>query len=167
MDGVDAALARARSAIDAVIAAADQSTDSWTTPRAPGKWSPSQVVEHVAMSVEDWGHMAAGASTRFPNMPFFLKPILRTVFFQRVLRNDSFPKARATRKMTPVSGPHTPALGRDRLEEAYNTFVAGCRAASARGGKVSSSLFGSVPVEDFIRFQEIHIRHHLKQIRPS
>ena len=36
-----------------LVAAAERSAAIWTTPRAPGKWSPSQVVEHVAGGLDE------------------------------------------------------------------------------------------------------------------
>ena len=36
-------------------------------PRAPGKWSPSQIIEHVARSLEESANMAAGRPSKFPS----------------------------------------------------------------------------------------------------
>ena len=48
MADVNDALAANRDAVLDLVAAAERSAATWTTPRASGKWSPSQVVEHVA-----------------------------------------------------------------------------------------------------------------------
>ena len=48
MADVNDVLAANRAAVLDLVAAAERSAATWTTPRAPGKWSPSQVVEHVA-----------------------------------------------------------------------------------------------------------------------
>ena len=48
MAEIDTALAASRDAVDQLIRAGEQSGAAWTAPRAPGKWSPSQIVEHVA-----------------------------------------------------------------------------------------------------------------------
>jgi hypothetical protein len=48
MAEIDDVLTDNRTAVNDLMAAADRSGPVWTTPRASGKWSPSQVVEHVA-----------------------------------------------------------------------------------------------------------------------
>jgi hypothetical protein len=53
MADVNDVLAANRAAVIDVVVAAERSAATWTTPRAPGKWSPSQVVEHVARSLEE------------------------------------------------------------------------------------------------------------------
>src|SRR5256714_13233931 len=45
---IDTVVEGNRAAVNDLVAAAQARADSWTTPRAPGKWSPSQLVEHVA-----------------------------------------------------------------------------------------------------------------------
>ena len=51
-----------------------------------------------------------------------------------------------------------------RLLEASAHFDRECRAAAASGRIVNSMLFGVVPVEKYVRFQELHTRHHRAQI---
>ena len=46
MADVNDVLAANRAAVLDLVTAAERSAATWTTPRAPGKWSPSQVVEH-------------------------------------------------------------------------------------------------------------------------
>jgi hypothetical protein len=164
MADVNKALADVRSSIEAFMIAVEANVDTWTTPQAPGKWSPSQIVEHVSRAVEDFGYIAEGQPSRFPTLPFFVRPILRMLFFRKVLREEEFPKSKAVRPMDPLQGPPTPAAGVERLEDAFRTFERGSRLAAARNGKVRSGLFGSVAIEEFVRFQNIHIRHHLKQM---
>ncbi len=53
MADINEVLIENRAAVDEVIAAADRSKSVWSTAPAPGKWSPSQIVEHVARSLEE------------------------------------------------------------------------------------------------------------------
>src|SRR2546421_673347 len=69
MADIDTALAASRDAADQLIRAGEQSGASWTAPRAPGKWSPSQIVEHVAGGLEEAANMAAGRPTIIPRLP--------------------------------------------------------------------------------------------------
>jgi hypothetical protein len=61
---VNDVLAANRAAVLHLVAAAERSAATWTTPRATGKWSPSQVVEHVAGGLEEAanGRISEGVS---------------------------------------------------------------------------------------------------------
>ena len=163
MEDVSTALAASRAAVDELAAAVTRAASSWTVPRAPGKWSPSQIVEHVARALEESANVVSGAPSKFPTFPGFVRPVVRTLFFRRVLKKGAFPKARTTRPFRPESGPTTPVEGRRRLEDAHTKFDRACRARTARQ-TIDSTLFGAVSVEDYVRFQELHTRHHRKQI---
>ncbi|MCM3880509.1 MAG: DinB family protein [Vicinamibacterales bacterium] len=164
MAELDDLLAANRSAVGDLIAAAERANAVWTTPRAPGKWSPSQLVEHVARALEESANVVSGAPSKFPTLPFFIRPLVRGLFFNRVVKNKKFPKARTNAAMNPDSGPATPAEARGRLEGAFAKFERECRACSARGGVVTSGTFGSVSLEGYVLFTEIHTRHHCRQM---
>jgi hypothetical protein len=164
MAGVDAVLAANRAAVDDLIAAAERSGPAWTTPRAPGKWSPSQVVEHVARALEESANVVAGSPSKFPKIPAPLRPLVRGLVFKRVLKNGTFPKAKTNKAFDPESGPASPADARPRLDAALTRFAQACRAHGATGERVTSTIFGAVAVEDYARFQELHVRHHCKQM---
>ena len=112
MADVNDALAAHRAAVLDLAAAAERSAATWTTPGAPGKWSPSQVVEHVARGLEEGANVVSGAPS-IPMPPAFLRPLLRLLFFNRILRKAAFPKGfKAHKAMNPTSGPATPAEAR-------------------------------------------------------
>ena len=161
---LDTSLAGDRAAVAALLAAADRAGGTWTVPRAPGKWSPSQVVEHVARIMDESANVAAGAPSKFPSIPRFLRPIIRSVFFNRTLKKNAFPKAKTIKSLDPEAGSATPAEARVRLETALTRFDRACRTQAASGQNVMSTIFGAVPVAEFARFQELHIRHHLLQM---
>jgi hypothetical protein len=58
MPDIHAALVASKAATDELCATCDRTGPSWLQPRAPGKWSPSQIVEHVAMSLEESANVA-------------------------------------------------------------------------------------------------------------
>lgn len=163
MADVNDVLAANRTAVLDLVAAAERSAATWTTPRAPGKWSPSQVVEHVARGLEEGANVVSGAP-KIGMPPAFLRPLLRLIFFNRILKKDAFPKGfKAHKAMNPTSGPATPAEARVRLEGALARFDEECRRRAASGPNVSTG-FGTVSVEDFVRFNALHTRHHCKQM---
>jgi hypothetical protein len=164
MVDVSTVLVGNRVAVDDLIAAAGRTGAAWTTPRAPGKWSPSQVVEHVARALEESANVVAGTPSKFPTFPTMLRPIVRGLFFNRVLRKGRFPKAKTTKALDPATGPATPAEARRRLEGALAQFDQACRTRAASGPIITSTLFGAVSVEDYAKFQELHTRHHRAQL---
>ena len=165
MADVNDALAANRTAVLDLVAAAERSAATWTTPRAPGKWSPSQVVEHVTRGLEEAGNGVSGTPSSIPMPPAFLRPLLRVLFFNRILKKGVFPTGyKAHKAMNPASGPATPAEARVRLEGALARFDQECRRRVAGGQHVVSSGFGTVSVEDFVRFNALHTRHHCKQM---
>ncbi|HJP59417.1 MAG TPA: DUF1569 domain-containing protein [Gemmatimonadaceae bacterium] len=164
MAELDDSLVGLNAAVGALLATAETVGAAWKVPRAPGKWSPSQVVEHVARIMEESAKVAADEPSAFPTMNRFVRPILRLLFFRRILRKKDFPKSKAIAAMDPPLGPATPRAARLRLEGALTRFDQACRARAASGKKVANPMFGPVPVADFARFQEIHVRHHHAQL---
>jgi hypothetical protein len=69
MADIDMALNASNDAIEQLMIAGERTRTTWTSPRAPGKWSPSQIVEHVARSLEESANMAAGRPSKFPKLP--------------------------------------------------------------------------------------------------
>lgn len=164
MPDMNATLLANRDAVGDLIGAAERCSGTWAVPCAPGKWSPSQIVEHVARSLDESANVVSGAPSKFPNLPFFLRPVVRGVLFNRVLKSGVFPKAKTNKAMNPASGPATPADGRARLEAALARFDRECRACAESGGTVASATFGTVHVGDYARFIELHTRHHCRQM---
>jgi len=161
---IDSVLDANRAAIDELIVAAERAESNWTTPREPRKWSPSQVVEHVARTLEEGAHVVAGEPSKFPTLPSFVRPALRGLFFSRILKKRAFSKAKTMAAFNPERGPETPAAARERLLTALAAFDSQSRARVASGKDVVSGVFGHVSVEDYARFQELHTRHHCGQI---
>src|SRR4029434_8008076 len=91
MADVNDVLAANRAVVLDLVAAAERSAATWTTPRAPGKWSPSQVVEHVVGGMEEAANIVSGAPPSIPLPPAVLRPLLRVLFFNRILKKGVFP----------------------------------------------------------------------------
>lgn len=164
---LDSALAANRAAIEELLIAAEAAHAHWTTPRAPGKWSPRQVLEHVALALEEGANVVAGRPSKLPTLPALVRPLAR-LFFARTLRTGKFPKAKTSKEMDPAlaapAGPASPADARARLESALAAFERACRDRAAQGADVASPAFGQVSVADYARFTALHTRHHAKQI---
>jgi DinB superfamily len=161
---VDAAVAENRRAVHELAEAAERTGATWAAPRAPGKWSPSQIVEHVALALEASANEITGKPSGFPTLPAFIRPVARTFFFKRVLRTEAFPKAKTNKAMDPASGPATLTDARPRLEAALRRFDEACRSCAANDGIVGSRIFGRVTLADYARFTALHTLHHRRQI---
>ena len=155
-------LGAARAAVDEMLATAAGCAGTWAVPAAPGKWSPAQVVEHVARSYEEAAIDLTGRPSKLPNLPAPLRFVARKFLFERVLANGRFPRAKTNRAMNPASGPESPAAAATRLSDALGRFAEACR--SAPNSRVASRVFGTVPLNDYVQFQTIHTRHHRAQI---
>jgi hypothetical protein len=164
MSDVQRTLDDNRVAIDELIAAAERCSGVWTVPRAPGKWSPSQIVEHVARSLDEAANVVSGRPSKFLKLPSFLRPVARVLFFNRTLRRAEFPKSKAARALNPAAGPATPAEARRHLDAALERFDRECRACAHAGRTVESEAFGKVSLADYARFVALHTRHHCRQM---
>lgn len=167
MVDLSAVIQENHAAVEDLLGAAQRVSSAWTTPRAPGKWSPAQVVEHVACALEQSAHVVAGRPSGFPRIPRLLRPLLRMFFFDKILRNESFPGGlRTNRPLDPASGPVTPAEARGRVHGALQQLEQAARARGSEAGRLDSTVFGRVTLEDYLRFQAIHTRHHSRQLVP-
>lgn len=164
MSDVTTVLEANRAAMADFMAAADRSAPVWTKPRAPNKWSPSQVTEHVARTMEEGANLVSGSASVFPTLPSLLRPMVRGLFFNRVLRKDAFPNARTLKALDPDNGPDSPEHARERLAGALITFEEACRARETSGQAVQHPVFGTVSVVDYAKFMELHTHHHRKQL---
>src|SRR5262245_43964121 len=158
MADINDVLAANRAAVLDLVAAVERSAATWATPRALGKWSPSQIVEHVTRGLEEGANIVSGAPS-IPMPSAVLRPLAR-LYFNRILKRGVFPTGwKAHKALDPASGPATPAQARVRLEEALGRFEHECRRRAANGQQFVSTGFGTVSVEDFARFSAMHTRH--------
>jgi len=152
-------------AVDAFLAtAAALPAERWSQPRAPGKWSPGQVTEHVTLAYEVnrgvlHGTAPGGAAPRL------LRPLFRKLLLAPVLRRRRFfPGSKSPRicRPGPVAAPPDAALGRFRTAaDAFERDVAGLGMDT-----VDHPFFGRLPIVDLVPLQEIHTHHHRGQLSP-
>lgn len=163
MTDLDRALAGLHATVAEFDRAALDAKSAWTSPPMPGKWFPTQLVEHVAWIMEESANVAAGAQSKFPTLPMVFRPIARVLVFRRILKRGAFLRMKAIPAFDPEIGPTTPEEGSQRIIGALAKFDQACR-ARAYSGSVRSTLFGRVSVADFANFQRLHVRHHLAQM---
>ncbi len=165
MADLAAALAANRAAAAELLATADRLGAAWSVAPAPGKWSPAQITEHVAVGHDVSARVVMGTASDVPKLPRFLRPLVRRLAFRKVLDQGRFPRpVRTLKAFQPLRAPATPAEGRARLEQAIAKFEADVIGwAKGQDRTIEHPAFGAVALSDYVRYLEIHTRHHQKQ----
>jgi uncharacterized damage-inducible protein DinB len=139
--------------------------EEWAEPRAPGKWSPAQVVEHVALVYELGLKLLKGTATD-PSAPRWLRPIVGMIIRRTVLRTGRFMKSNAAAPFRPQRVPASRDVLVARLEEASRAFERSA-VQEVEGGRSTFDhpAFGRFGVADYVQFQAHHTKHHQAQLR--
>ena len=137
----------------------------WNVQRAPGKWSPAQVTDHVGLATKV-ARDSMGEKVPMGSLPRFLRPILRKFFFDKIIRNGAFPREG---KGPPVFKPADQPLPREqlcaRIDSEANAFESDARAMAKAGKpKFTHGFFGRVSVADYLMFNALHFDHHREQL---
>lgn len=121
MSDFEARLTAARVAVDEMVETSVACAERWFVPAGPKKWSPAQVAEYVARSLEEAALDIAGQRSKMPNLPRPLRFVACKLLFERVLARGSFPRAKTNKAMDPETGPESPAAAGVRLDAAWRT----------------------------------------------
>jgi len=166
---LDAALLENMQAYERFVAAVKRVPGgAWATPVAPGKWTPAQIAEHIAISFD----IATGAlkgESGIPGMPRLVRPLIRALFFRRILKTKTFPRNAKSPKVfhpSETSAPLTQTL--DRLARGSAGLDAAVAALRQSGETtIEHPVFGTIPVEEYLELNAIHTRHHMGQLPAS
>ncbi len=151
--------------IDFLTTAGAFAPSEWGRPRAPGKWSPGQVTEHLVLTYELGRGILRGT---FPGSaaPRVVRPLARVLFLKRILRRGHFGRpAKTLESLEPAASPASPEVLAARLQAAATAFEEDIE-ATARSGQATLDhpFFGKVHLDDYVRFQVIHTHHHREQL---
>ena len=165
MSDIETTLADHHKAVDEFVAAA-RTLDAakWTTPRAPGKWTPAQIAEHLAITYEYNRGVVAGTASG--GAPFFLRPLIRRFIVDSTLKAGRFTRTGRTPKIfEPSAAPGPSGQVLARLQSAVAAFEGDVRTGQREGREVvNHPFFGKLPASDYLRLQAIHSRHHRPQL---
>jgi uncharacterized damage-inducible protein DinB len=156
------AVAEFLEALNAVPAA------DWDRPRAPGKWSPAQVADHVAI-VYELGRKLMEGTAKDPSAPRWLRPLIGLMLRATILRTGRFPKSTTAKAFLPADRPPPRDVLSGRIETASRAFEQ-LATQHARAGRTTFDhpAFGRFRVSDYVQFQAYHTKHHEGQLpRPS
>lgn len=169
MIDVQTVIAGNRQAVTAFLTAARAVPASrWTEAPTPGKWSPAEITEHVALGYEVSRGILHGSYSGL-TLPQFLRPLIRGFFLRPVLQRGRFGKGTKAPKFLRPTGSYT-ALEQvtARLQTAADSFESYI-AVAARAGKttVNHPVFGRLPITELVQLQTIHTQHHQQQLSPT
>jgi hypothetical protein len=139
--------------------------DLWNVPRAPGKWSPAQLTDHVAVATR----VARGAmsgNAKFGAIPKFLRWLPRKFYLDKVLREGALPKKSGG---PPAFAPAHQPMPRPelctQLDSEIAAFAQLARDLTTAGHSTfEHGFFGTVQIADYVRFNALHLDHHREQL---
>jgi DinB family protein len=160
---LDISLVDYRTAVDEFLSTARAiPPDRWVTPRAPGAWTPAQIAEHIAITLEYSRALANGSPTG-GSAPRFLRPLIRRFVVDSTLRAGRFTrKGRSPKVFQPSASPASQPEILLRIEGAGAGFESDLRRAGR--AELDHPYFGRVPAVDYVKLQAIHTRHHRRQL---
>jgi len=165
---LEAAVADNHEAVTEFVASARALTaQQWTTPRAPSKWTPAQIAEHLAITYEYGVTLAKGEAKG--GIPFFLKPLARRMVVDSTLKAGRFTREGRTPKMfEPSAVPPAASVVLARLERALGDFERAIQTGLPESREtLNHPFFGRLATTDYLRLQAIHSRHHQAQLALS
>jgi hypothetical protein len=166
MSALDDAIAANRDAAKTFLSTARAvAKEKWAQPVAPGKWSPAQIVEHVAVSTEI-ALKAIRGDKGLGSFPRLLRPIPRAMVFNSTLKKGAFPDRMRGPAIFAPSKDHVPyEQSAARLERAIADLENHTRDAAKAGKDVfEHGFFGRLKVADYVHFNGLHTRHHEQQL---
>jgi len=146
------------------IAAVPES--AWNEPRAPGKWSPAEIGEHLVLTYQAVTKELGGEPAMRLKLSAVRRRVLKWFLLPHILFHRSFPLAAVSpRELRPSSG----AISQDeigpklldlaaRFEQSISHAV-----TSGRAG-VTHPYFGTIPPLRALCFITVHLEHHTRQI---
>jgi hypothetical protein len=163
---VDARDANHRSVAEFLATARGVDSAGWSREPVPGKWSPAQVTEHVALAYERTRELLRGPAG--PGVPRLLRPIVRFLYVRPILRTGRFPaKGKAPKQFRPSSSPGTAEALCGRLETAAHGLETDLERLESAGQRaLDHPVFGRIKLADALRFQAFHTAHHRQQLPP-
>ena len=164
MNSIDAILEDNMAATAEFLEVASRCEEVWNAPRTAGAWTPAQVAEHVALTLEEGAAVVSSRPSGFPRFPAIFRPLARLLYYNPTLRKRAFPRSRTTAALEPSSTATTLEESDARLQAAVRTFNQACRDRLANGRPLDHPVFGIISVESYAQFQALHTRHHRAQL---
>ncbi len=155
-------------AADLVRTAEAIPSERWHTPRAPGKWTPAEIVAHLILAYEVLLRELRGGGGMALRTTWWQRLLLHFTVRRRILGGRGFPEgARAPREVRPggTALAQTDAIGRLRaLAAEFEAATEAARVERPRA-RLTHAYFGGSPLEEALRFCARHLQHHHQQLQ--
>ena len=160
-------LASHQRAVSAFIARAqDLSPEEWEAPLDAGKWSPSQIAEHLRLAYTVFSSELEGGQGLRVRVTGWKQAWVRLRFLGRILRSGQLPAgARSPREARPGDGPFDRPVTLAAIARAASQFE---EALAGRWDHANTRLthhvFGRMSAKKAVRFVTVHTEHHTRQL---
>jgi hypothetical protein len=167
MNRWEAALAAHQEAAAAFVSRAHAvPAAQWKSALVPGKWSPAEIAEHLSLTYEHLiVELRGGKGIRVKGSWLF-RLAARVKFLPPLIRDGTIPPGvRAPREVRPAMPAEDRAAALERFRSLAIEFDHELTARRASGrGSLTHPYFGKLGPDRGIRFVEVHIRHHTRQL---
>lgn len=142
---------------------------SWEAPRAAGKWSPAQIVEHLRLTCRTIQSELEGRGGMRVRTSWVRQRVLRLLLVPRILRSRKFPEgAPAVRELRPQSDArYDRRQTLDALGEQAASLVATLAAADPAAVAVTHPFFGRLDPLQGLELATVHVQHHRAQLEDA
>lgn len=141
--------------------------NTWLRERAPGKWSPAAITQHLIMALDTGVQEMSGGAGMVMRLSGLKLWLARTFILRRILRDGRFPGgARAPRETRPQGELPPQAEGlRNFLAAAEKLDAAAVKAhETKRDVRITHPYFGALNMTDALFLSAKHIEHHTRQL---
>jgi hypothetical protein len=147
------------------LAAGSLERARWTTPIAPGKWSPAEITAHVAEAYRVLSAELAGADGMRLKGSRLQRLVLRYTMLPRLLTGKPFPHGvRAPRETRPTEMIEDPAVAVATLVKRAEQFTRDLTAKAAENVRLTHAYFGPLSPRQGLELSTAHTRHHARQL---
>ena len=156
-----------RDSIESFISAAETTPlSAWDAPLSEGKWSPSQVAEHLRLTYEVGGLELSGQAGLRVRTSWWARLMLRLRVLPVILRDGRIREgALAPRELRPGPGPFERESLLGKLREAADATEAALMVrVQSRSTGITHHVFGQLTPAQALRFLTVHNLHHARQL---
>ena len=144
--------------------------ERWLVPRAEGKWTPAEIVEHLNLVYDTLLRELATGEGMKVRTKWWQRVMLRLRLLPKLLRDGRFPKgARAPRETRPAAGnpDQQTAVSGFRERAARFESSAADAIASRKRVRLTHAYFGRSNVAEGVLLCTRHLEHHRDQLKES
>ncbi|HUP48778.1 MAG TPA: DinB family protein [Thermoanaerobaculia bacterium] len=145
--------------------------DRWLTPRAEGKWTPAEIVEHLNLVYDALLRELNGGGAMKIRTKWWHRVLLRWTLVPKLLRGEPFPAgARAPRETRPAAAnrdQQAAVLGFRERAARLESSAQEALNSGPRRARLTHAYFGSATVKEGVLLCARHIVHHHQQMKES